>query len=221
MRETAPDSLTAGLPLSLKPQAPGRSITVMASLPHPPVSVSGLLHEWSAGRHDAFDQLFPLVYDELRRLAAHHLRRECRPQSLQATALVHEAYLKLVGQDGVRCENRAHFFGIAARVMRCLLVDRARARTAAKRGHGVDAIVLDADLGVSLPRNLDLIALDEALQQLAATDPRQSELVELRFFGGLTIDEAAEVLGISPATVSREWTMARAWLYGRLKQASP
>src|SRR3990172_8105907 len=134
----------------------------MASLPHPPVSVSGLLHEWSAGRHDAFDQLFPLVYDELRRLAAQHLRRERRPQSLQATALVHEAYLKLVGQDGVRCENRAHFFGIAARVMRCLLVDHARARATVKRGHGMKAIALDPDVGVSLPPNLDLVALDEA-----------------------------------------------------------
>jgi RNA polymerase sigma factor (TIGR02999 family) len=179
------------------------------------------MREWGAGRRDAFDQLFPLVYDELRRLAARHLRREHRPQTLQTTELVHEAYLTLVRKGGVRCENRAHFFGIAARVMRCLLVDRARARKAAKRGHGVDAIVLDADLGVSLPRNLDLIALDEALQQLAATDPRQSELVEMRFFGGLTIDEAATVLGISPATVSREWTIAKAWLYARLGRASP
>jgi RNA polymerase sigma factor (TIGR02999 family) len=193
----------------------------MASLPGASVSVTRLLHEWSAGRRDAFDELFPLVYDELRRLAAHHLGRERRPQSLQATALVHEAYLKLVRQDGVRCENRAHFFGIAARVMRCLLVDHARARVTAKRGSGIDAIVLDADLGVSLPPNLDLIALDEALTQLAETDPRQSELVEMRFFGGLTIEEAATALGISPATVSREWMIARAWLYARLERDAP
>jgi RNA polymerase sigma factor (TIGR02999 family) len=179
------------------------------------------MHEWGAGRRDAFDQLFPLVYDELRRLAARHLRREHRPQTLQTTELVHEAYLTLVRKGGVRCENRAHFFGIAARVMRCLLVDHARARATAKRGNGVDAIVLETDAASSLPRNLNLIALDEALKQLAEIDPRQRELVELRFFGGLTIDEAAEVLGISPATVSREWTIAKAWLYGRLKQASP
>ena len=190
-------------------------------MPQPSLSVTRLLHEWGAGCHDAFDQLFPLVYDELRRLAAQHLRRERGPQTLQATALVHEAYLKLVGQDGVRCENRAHFFGIAARVMRCLLVDRARARATAKRGPGVEAIVLDADAGVSLPPNLNLLALDEAMKQLAETDSRQSELVELRFFGGLTIDEASTVLGISPATVSREWTIARAWLYARLERASP
>lgn len=193
----------------------------MVPVAHPPVSVGRLLQEWSGGRHDAFDQLFPLVYDELRRLAAQHLRRERRPQSLQTTALVHEAYLKLAPQHGIRCENRAHFFGIAARVMRCLLVDRARARARAKRGDGVEAIALEADAAVSLPPNLDLLALDEALKQLAEADPRQSELVELRYFGGLTIGEAAEVLRVSPATVSREWTMARAWLYARLKRDSP
>ena len=190
-------------------------------MPQPSASITRLLHDWSAGRHGAFDELFPLVYDELRRMAAQHLRRERRPQTLQATALVHEAYLKLVGQDGVRCESRAHFFGIAARVMRCLLVDRARARATAKRGLGMEAIVLDTDVGVSLPPNLDLVALDEALHQLAETDPLQSELVEMRFFGGLTIEDAATVLGISPATVSREWTMARAWLYARLNRDSP
>ena len=189
-------------------------------MPQPSASITRLLHEWSAGRHGAFDELFPLVYDELRRVAAQHLRGERQPQTLQATALVHEAYLKLVRQNGVRCENRAHFFGIAARVMRCLLVDHARARATVKRGHGMKAIALDPDVGVSLPPNLDLVALDEALTRLAETDPRQSELVELRFFGGLTIDEAATVLGISPATVSREWAVARAWLYARLMGAS-
>jgi RNA polymerase sigma factor (TIGR02999 family) len=189
-------------------------------MPQPSASITRLLHEWSDGRHGAFDQLFPLVYDELRRVAAQHLRRERQPQTLQPTALVHEAYLKLVRQDGVRCESRAHFFGIAARVMRCLLVDHARARAAAKRGHGMQAIVLDPDVGVSLPPSLDLVALDEALTRLAETDPRQSKLVELRFFGGLTIDEAATVLEISPATVSREWAVARAWLYARLMRAS-
>jgi RNA polymerase sigma factor (TIGR02999 family) len=183
--------------------------------PRPP-SMTQLLHEWSAGRRDAFDQLFPLVYDELRRLAAQHLRRERRPSPLQTTALVHEAYLKLVQQDDIRCDSRAHFFGIAARVMRCLLVDQARAQAAAKRGGGATPETLEVVPGVALPLDVDLIALDEALKQLAATDARQSELVELRFFGGLTIDETAEVLRISPATVTREWTMARAWLYARL-----
>lgn len=186
-------------------------------MPQPPSSVTQLLQEWSAGRREAFDQLFALVYDELRRLAAQHLRHEHRPAIVQTTALVHEAYLKLVQQDGVRCENRAHFFGIAARVMRCLLIDQARARASAKRGGGLDVAVCGIDAGVALPANLDLLALDEALTELAATDARQSELVELRFFGGLTIDETAEVLGISPATVSREWMVARAWLYSRLQ----
>jgi RNA polymerase sigma factor (TIGR02999 family) len=180
-------------------------------------SVTRLLQEWSGGRHEAFDLLFPLLYDELRCLAARHLRRERTPHSLRATALVNEAYLKLVQQDEVRCENRAHFFGIAARVMRCLLVDHARAKAAAKRGEPVASIVPETEaLGVALPPNLDMVALDEALERLAGTDRRQSELVELRFFGGLTIDEVAKVLGISPATVSREWMVARAWLYAQL-----
>ncbi len=187
-------------------------------MPPASASVTRLLQEWSAGRRDAFDRLFPLLYDELRDLAARHLRRERTPHTLQATALVHEAYLKLVRQDDVRCENRAHFFGIAARVMRCLLVDHARAKGAAKRGNGVGAIVPESDaVGIALPPDLDVIALDAALKRLEETDRRQSDLVELRFFGGLTIDEVAQVLGISPATVSREWTVARAWLYAQIK----
>ncbi len=187
-------------------------------MPPPSASVTRLLRQWSAGRRDAFDQLFPLVYDELRRLAARHLRRERTPHTLQATALVNEAYLKLVQQDDVRCENRAHFFGIAARVMRCLLVDHARAKAAAKRGETPAPILPDIELtGVVAPPDLDMLALDEALKRLAETDSRQSELVELRFFGGLTIDEVAEVMRISPATVSREWAVARAWLYAQLK----
>jgi RNA polymerase sigma factor (TIGR02999 family) len=190
-------------------------------MPHHPSSVTQLLHEWSTGSRDAFDQLFPLVYDELRRLAAQHLRREHRPSPLQTTALVHEAYLKLVQQNGIRCDSRAHFFGIAAKVMRCLLVDQARVQTAAKRGGGTAPETLEIAPGVTLPLDVDLIALDEALKQLADADPREAELVELRFFGGLTIDETAEVLRISPATVSREWTMARAWLYACLGDRRP
>ncbi len=183
---------------------------------HTPSPVTRLLEEWSAGSRDAFDRLVPLVYDELRRLAAQHLRREHGRRTVQTTALVHDAYLKLVQQDGVRCESRAHFFGIAARVMRCLLIDQARARASARRGGG-DTIVPVADAGAPALSPVDLLALDQALRQLAATDPRQSELVELRYFAGLTIDETAEVLGLSPATVSREWTIARAWLYSRLQ----
>ncbi len=184
----------------------------------PTASVTRLLQQWSAGRREAFDELFPLVYEELRRLAERHLRRERAPHTLQATALVNEAYLKLVRQDEIRCENRAHFFGIAARVMRCLLVDHARAKGAAKRRDGAGAIQPKTDLvGMAVPPDIDLIALDQALERLAQTDRRQSELVELRFFGGLTIDEVGEVLGISPATVSREWMVARAWLYAQLK----
>jgi RNA polymerase sigma factor (TIGR02999 family) len=189
-------------------------------MPVPASALTRLLQEWSGGDREALDRIVPLVYDELRRLAARQLRRERHPASLQTTALVHEAYLKLVRQQGVRCESRAHFFGIAARVMRCLLVDQARARKAAKRGDGL-SLTLDADAGISPPASVDLIALDEMLRQLAQVDPRQSDLVEMRFFAGLTIDEAADVLGISAATVSREWRIAKAWLYARLKPASP
>ncbi len=186
----------------------------------PRTTVTRLLREWSDGRREALDELFPLLYGELRRLAASHLRREHVPQSLQATALVNELYLKLAHQTGIRADTRAQFFGVAARTMRTLLVDRARARHTAKRG-GAHLEVLPNVEGTTLPPHVDLLAIDEALTRLAACDARQAHLVELRFFAGLTIDEVGRVLKISPATVSREWTHAKAWLYAALKGASP
>lgn len=163
----------------------------------------------------------PLVYDELRRLAASYLRRERPGQTLQATALVHEAYVRLIGEKAQNWQNRSHFLAIAALSMRQILVQRARARNAAKRGGDPDRITLDeqfmgaADDG--RPAAIDLVALDAALDKLAALDPRQAKVVELRYFGGLSVEEAADALDISPATVKREWTLARAWLKRELE----
>lgn len=183
--------------------------------------VTQLLQQWSAGRQEALDRLLPEIYAELRRLAASYLRRERPEHTLQPTALVHEAFLKLVDQRAVRWQNRAHFFGIAAQAMRRILVDHARAHTAAKRGAGETRVPLEtAQLASAMP-DIDILALDEALGRLAALDPQQSRVVELRFFGGLTMEETAEVLQISPATVGREWTLAKAWLYAELGGATP
>lgn len=180
--------------------------------------VTGLLQQWSGGRQESLDELLPHVYAELRRLAARYLRRERFGHTLQPTALVHEAFLKLVGQD-VQWQNRAHFFAIAAKLMRRILIDHARGHGAGKRGGGALHVPLD-DVQVPVGgADVDLIALDEALTRLAAIDPQQSRIVEMKFFGGLTIDEIAEVLRISPATVSRDWTIARAWLFGALKKS--
>jgi RNA polymerase sigma factor (TIGR02999 family) len=181
-----------------------------------PAEVTELLQQWSDGRQDALDRLLPTVYSELRQLAASYLRRETREHTLQATALVHEAFLKLVDQRAVRWQNRAHFFGIAAQLMRRILVDYARARGAAKRGAGESHLSLDEALVMAAARDVDLLALDELLTRLAVVDPQQSRIVELRFFGGLTMDETAEVLQISPATVGRDWTLAKAWLHAGL-----
>ena len=181
-----------------------------------PRDVTELLKLWSGGHQEALEALMPQIYAELRRLAASYLRRERRDHTLQATALVHEAFVKLVDQRAVHWQNRAHFFGIAAQAMRRILVDHARARGAAKRGDGVSPVTLDEALVVTDAPNLDLLALDEALTRLALLDPLQSRVVELRFFGGLTMEETAEVLHISPATVGREWTMAKACLYAAL-----
>jgi RNA polymerase sigma factor (TIGR02999 family) len=179
--------------------------------------VTQLLQQWGEGRQEALDQLLPRIYDELRKLAGSYLRRERRDHTLQPTALVHEAFLKLVDQRAVQWQNRAHFFGIAAQAMRRILVDHARAHDADKRGAGERKISLDdADVAGAMP-DIDVLALDEALTRLAALDPQQSRVVELRFFGGLTMEETAEVMGTSPATVGREWTMAKAWLYAELK----
>jgi RNA polymerase sigma factor (TIGR02999 family) len=181
--------------------------------PDPAGEVTQLLRQWSGGNAAALEKLLPLVYDELRRRAGAYLRQERPGHTLQPTALVHEAYLKLVGGSSIDWKDRAHFFGVAARAMRQVLVDHARARQTAKRGEGHVRVELDAAGAVAAPaRSLDLLDLDRALSRLAAMDERQSRLVELRLFAGLTIEEAAEVLQVSHATVSREWKHAEAWL---------
>ena len=179
--------------------------------------ISQLLIEWGRGDQEALDRLMPLVYDELRRLATRHLRRERPDHTLQTTALVHEAYLALVGQRQANWQNRAQFFAIAAQLMRRILVDYARSHRAAKRGG--DYIKLSLDEAAALPdeKSAELLALDEALDRLAAVDPQQSRVVELRVFGGLSVEETAAALDISPRTVKREWSMAKAWLHQQLK----
>lgn len=181
---------------------------------HPTSSgqVSKLLLSWGKGDQQAREALIPLVYDELRRLARRHLRRERPDHTLQSAALVNEAYLRLVRQEQPHWENRAHFFGVAAQLMRHILVDHARSRAAAKRGAGAPRISLDPEVALPQGREMEVVALDDALNQLALLDPQQSRVVELRFFGGLSIEETSVVLGISPATVKREWATARAWL---------
>jgi RNA polymerase sigma-70 factor (ECF subfamily) len=180
--------------------------------------VTQLLIDWSNGDKAAVDKLMPLVYDELRRLARYYMRRERAGATLQTTALVNEAYLRLVDQKKVQWQNRAHFFAIAAQLMRRILIDRARKRYNSKRGGDVRKVSLDQAAIVSTGRSSDLVALDEALTDLEAIDQRKSKVVELRFFGGLNIEETAEVMSISPATVQREWSMAKAWLYREISQ---
>ena len=180
--------------------------------PGSPPSVTDLLHAWASGDQAALDELLPLVYDELRRQARRYMRSQPAGHTLQTTALVHEAYLRLNGQASVEWKGRAHFFGVAAKAMRSILVDHARARRAAKRGGAAQAISLDEGRMAGPEASVDVLALDEALVRLADQDPRKSQLVELRYFSGLGIEEAAAVLGVSPATVKREWTTARAWL---------
>src|SRR5687767_12398686 len=177
--------------------------------------VTQLLQQWSNGQEQALDRLVPKIHDELRMLAASYLRRERPDHTLQPTALVNEAFLKLVDQRTVKWQNRAHFFGIAAQAMRRILVDHARAHAASKRGGGMRKVPLD-DANVIGRVDVDLLALDDALTRLAAMDPQQSRIVELRFFGGLTTEETAEVMHISLATIGREWRMAKAWLSAEL-----
>ena len=185
-----------------------------------PASITQLLIKWRHGDQAALDELLPQVYGELRRLANYYLRRERPNHTLQPTALVHEAYLRLVDATEIDWQNRAHFFGIAANLMRRILVDDARHRTRHKRGAGAKPEVLD-DLPVAAPETaldaVDTIALGRALQQLETLDPGQARLVELRFFGGLTLEETATVLEVSPSTVKREWAIAKGWLYRALK----
>ena len=178
--------------------------------------VTRLLKEWSNGREQALDRLVPEIHRELRKLAAGYLRKERPDHTLQPTALVNEAFLKLIDQRAVRWQNRAHFFGIAAQAMRRILVDHARAHTASKRGDGAQKVPLDAAMAIGGSMDIGLLALDEALTRLAAIDPQQSRVVELRNFGGLTMEETAEVMHISPATVGREWRMAKAWLFAEI-----
>jgi RNA polymerase sigma factor (TIGR02999 family) len=184
--------------------------------------ITTLLLEWSGGRREALNDLMPLVYDTLKRLAAVQLRRERPGHTLQSTALVHEAYLKLIDQRRSQWQNREHFFAVASQMIRRILVNHARAELAAKRGGQRTMVTLDDNSGAPLSapsRQVDLLALDELLDQLAQMDPQQARIVELRFFGGLSIEAAARVLAISPATVKRDWHIAKAWLYSRLKQS--
>jgi RNA polymerase sigma factor (TIGR02999 family) len=173
--------------------------------------VSALLSKWRSGDQEAFQVLLSLVYQELRRIAQYHLKQERPDHTLQSTALVHEAYLRLMKQDPAEFANRAHFMAVASRLMRQILVDHARGHRAAKRGGGLKLELTDA-MSVQKPQNVDLIALDDALNGLARLDSQQSRIVELRFFGGLSIEETAEIIGISRTTVKREWATARAWL---------
>ena len=175
--------------------------------------ITQILADLAGGDKEALDKLLPLVYDELRRLAARYLRRERADHTLQATALVHEAYLRLVDQNEVRWQNRAHFFGVAAQMMRRILVDHARALRTTKRGSGRVKLALDDVVEMADEQATDMIALDEALTALEAFDPQKSRIVELRFFGGLSIEETAEVMGLGTATVIRQWRTAKAWLY--------
>jgi len=182
--------------------------------------ITQLLLRWGAGDRSAFDQLLPLVYDELRRLARSYLRRHPQQSVLQPTILVHEAYLKLINQRQANWQNRAQFFGLAAKVMRDLLVDYARRAQAAKRGGGNYSVSLTEADRQGRQKEFDLIALDEALDRLAALDARHSRVVEMKFFAGLTIEEIAEATGTSHATVERDWNLARAWLYHEMRGSS-
>ena len=177
-----------------------------------PSHVTQLLHDWSDGDREALDKLIPIVYEELRRQAVRYLQRERPGHTLQTTALIHEAYLRLIDQKDVRWQNRAHFFGIAAQLMRRILVDHARSRQAAKRGGSDIKLPLEEGMIVAEGKDVNLVALDEALERLAAIDPQQSRVVELRFFSGLSVEETAAVLGVSTRTVKRDWNVAKAWL---------
>lgn len=182
--------------------------------------ITQMLLRWSEGDRSALNRLLPLVYDELRRLAQSYLRRNRNLSLVQPTMLVHEAYLKLINQEQVSWQNRAQFFGLAAKIMRDLLVDHARRARASKRGGGNYSLSLSEADRVGQQQNLDLLALDEAMTELAAIKPRHCQIIEMRFFAGLTIEETAEVLNISHATVERDWNFARAWLYKHLASSS-
>ncbi len=191
-----------------------------SDLPTASPDVTQLLQDWRNGDEAARNELMSAVYEELRRQAGRYLRRERSDHTLQPTALVHEAYIQLIDQSRVNWENRAHFFGAAARLMRRILVDHARAHQAEKRGSGEENIALDEALGVPDNKDVNLLALNDALDELGRLDAQQSRVVELRYFGGLSIEETAAVLDISPATVKREWSMAKVWLHRQIRKAS-
>jgi len=190
------------------------------SMSHPPIlsphEITQLLEDWSNGNQAALDKLYPLVYDELRRMARRYMIRERKDHTLQTTALINEAYLRLVAQRHVHWQNRAHFFAISAQIMRRILIDHARRHNYAKRGAGGQKISLDETAVLARNRATELLLLDEALHSLEEIDPRRSRVVELRFFGGLDNNEIAAVLKISANTVTRDWNLARAWLYQEL-----
>jgi RNA polymerase sigma factor (TIGR02999 family) len=185
-----------------------------------PPSVTALLADWSRGNHSALNQLLPLVYAELRRMAARQLRTERPDHTLQPTALVHEAYLRLVDQRQVDWQGRAHFFGVAAQVMRRILVDHARRHKAGKRGDGTPRVSIDEAKDITASDDIPILALDQALDRLHTLDAKLAKIVELRAFGGLTIDEAAHVLDVSPSTAKRDWRTAKAWLNRELGSAA-
>ena len=178
--------------------------------------ITRILRAWSSGERDAVDDLIPLVYDELHKVAAQYLRKQRPGHTLQPTALVNEAYLKLIDISSVSWQDRAHFFAVASQTMRHVLVDHARGRSRDKRGGAAQKVSLEEAVSFAKKQEVDLLALDEAMRELAAMDAQQSRIVELRFFGGLTIEETAVVLHISPATVKREWRIAKAWLLNRM-----
>lgn len=182
-----------------------------------PENITQLLIDLTNGKRAVVDDLLPLIYGELRSLAANYLRRERPEHTLQPTALVHEAYLRLVDQTQVTWQNRAHFFGMAAQMMRRILVDHARAHRAGKRGSGDRKVSLDENIDKAAERSSELISLDDALTELAGVDEFKSRIIELRYFGGLTVEETAEVLGVTPVTINRHWRMAKAWLYGKMR----
>jgi RNA polymerase sigma-70 factor, ECF subfamily len=184
----------------------------------PADNVTHLLIELSKGDRGAVDLLLPVIYDELRKLAANYLRRERVDHTLQPTALVHEAYLKLIDQSRVNWQNRAHFFGVAAQIMRRLLVDHARKHNAEKRGQDFQKLSLDENIDRAVERSAELIALDDALKTLASFDAQKARMVELRYFGGLSIEETAGVLGVTPTTIKRHWRFAKAWLHGEMQR---
>lgn len=182
--------------------------------------ITGLLLKWGNGDKAALDRVMPLIYAELRRLAHRHMRRERAGDTLQTTALINEAYLRLIDYERVQPRDRSHFFAIAAQAMRRILIERARSRRSAKRGSGGQKVSLDEAAGMSDERAAEMLALDEALSSLAAIDPRKAQIVELKYFGGMTIEETANVLGVSTPTVERDWQMARIWLHREISQGS-